>query len=41
MQKRAKEPAHGISERTLNRAKKVLGVEAKKDAFSGGWKWHL
>jgi putative DNA primase/helicase len=33
--------AQGISERTLYRARKALGVEAKKDGYQGEWKWHL
>ncbi len=33
--------AHSISERTLRRAKKILGVEAVKAGFEGGWKWTL
>jgi putative DNA primase/helicase len=32
---------NGISERTLKRAKKDLGVAAKKDGLQGGWRWHL
>lgn len=31
----------GISERTLWRAKKTLGVVAKKAGFGGGWVWEL
>lgn len=34
--------ANGISEKTLNRAKKELGVIAEKEGFSGGrWVWKL
>lgn len=32
---------HGISERTLRRAKTRLGAESKKAAFGGGWEWAL
>jgi hypothetical protein len=32
---------NGISERTLARAKKDLGVIVKKDGFAGGWTWAL
>lgn len=39
VQKEAREA--GISEKTLRRAKKTLGVEAKKQDFAGGWLWHL
>jgi energy-coupling factor transporter ATP-binding protein EcfA2 len=31
----------GVSERTLDRAKKKLGVVAFKGAFKGGWAWRL
>lgn len=31
----------GIAERTLNRAKKSLGVLAEKAGFEGGWSWRL
>ncbi|MCH8316711.1 MAG: hypothetical protein IIA64_12130 [Planctomycetes bacterium] len=31
----------GISEITLNRAKKPAGVESVKDAYSGGWHWRI
>lgn len=31
----------GISKRTLDRAKRDLGVTASKRAFSGGWVWEL
>jgi putative DNA primase/helicase len=31
----------GISERTLRRARKDLGVVPKKDGFGGGWTWSL
>jgi hypothetical protein len=33
--------ANGISQRTLERARKELGVKATKDGFDGGWKWTL
>jgi len=33
--------AEGISERTLRRAKKILGVVAEKDGFGAGWVWRL
>jgi putative DNA primase/helicase len=33
--------ANGISERTLKRARKELGVKAVKDEFKGGWRWTL
>jgi hypothetical protein len=33
--------ARGISERTLRRARKKLGVKPGKNAFKGGWAWHL
>lgn len=33
--------ANAISEKTLNRAKKDLGVVARKGAFAGGWNWAL
>jgi hypothetical protein len=29
--------SHGISERTLKRARKLLGVESDKDGLNGGW----
>jgi hypothetical protein len=35
----AEAKAAGIKERTLDRAKKQLGVKAHKDGFSGGWYW--
>ena len=31
----------GISERTLKRAKKVLGVQSRKSGMSDGWEWSL
>src|SRR5262249_46325332 len=31
----------GISERTLRRARKELGIIPKKDDFAGGWSWSL
>lgn len=31
----------GIAKRTLDRAKKALGVVAAKEGFSGGWIWRL
>jgi putative DNA primase/helicase len=31
----------GVSDRTLNRAKKVLGVVSMKGLFREGWKWSL
>lgn len=31
----------GVTDRTLQRAKKVLGVQAKKGTFRGGWAWEL
>jgi hypothetical protein len=31
--------AEGISERTLARAKKALGVKSEKGEFRGGWQW--
>lgn len=33
--------ADGIAERTLERAKKRLGVEATRDGFGGPWVWRL
>ena len=33
--------ANGISERTLDRAKKTLRVVSEKAAFGGGWTWRL
>jgi putative DNA primase/helicase len=32
---------NGISQRTLERARKELGVKATKDGFGGGWKWAM
>jgi len=37
--KQAKEA--GISEKTLNRAKKLIGVASEKSQFGGGWQWSL
>jgi hypothetical protein len=31
----------GIAEKTLQRAKKALGVKAEKEGFTGGWAWSL
>jgi putative DNA primase/helicase len=31
----------GIADRTLDRAKKSLGVQAKKDGLNGPWRWHF
>jgi putative DNA primase/helicase len=31
----------GVSANTLRAAKKALGIEAAKTAFSGGWMWSL
>jgi putative DNA primase/helicase len=31
----------GHSEKTLNRAKKELGIKAAKAGFSGGWAWNI
>ena len=39
VQDRAK--AEGISEKTLRRAKKKLGVDAYKDGYQGEWVWIL
>lgn len=33
--------ANGISERTLDRAKKSLRIVSEKDEFRGGWRWRL
>ena len=33
--------AHGISERTLIRARKDLGIKPEKTGFEGGWQWTL
>lgn len=33
--------AHGISDRTLDRARKMLGVKVEKDGFQGKWIWRL
>jgi hypothetical protein len=33
--------AHGISESTLKRARKDLGVRAVKSGFKSGWAWVL
>ena len=33
--------AHGHTWRTVERAKKSLGVVAAKGGFSDGWSWHL
>jgi hypothetical protein len=33
--------AHGISERTLRRAKAKVGVRSEKSEFGGGWEWSL
>ena len=32
---------NGISDRTLARAKKELGIKSDKDSFGGGWMWKL
>lgn len=32
---------NGIAERTLYRAKKELGVNARKENWNGGWRWSL
>lgn len=32
---------HGITEKTLNRAAKELGIEKTKAGFDGGWLWSL
>lgn len=37
--KRAK--AEGISPKTLKRAKRTMGIEAKKAGFQAGWEWEL
>jgi len=39
VQKQAR--AAGIKDKTLNRAKRALGVQAKKEDFQGGWLWIL
>ncbi len=31
----------GLAWRTVQRAKAMLGAEAKKESFGGGWRWHL
>jgi putative DNA primase/helicase len=36
-----KAAAEGINSKTLNRARKTLGVIAEKDGFQGPWKWRL
>lgn len=33
--------ALGISDRTLRRAKKTLGIQVRKSGFQGTWHWHL
>ncbi len=33
--------AHGISTRTLERARRELGVKVEKSGFEGGWSWKL
>jgi hypothetical protein len=33
--------AHGISTRTLERARRELGVKVEKVGFEGGWSWKL
>ena len=33
--------AHGISERTLRRARKELKIVPEKDGYQGTWKWRL
>jgi len=33
--------ANGISERTLRRGRKELGVKVTKAGFEGGWQWAL
>jgi hypothetical protein len=33
--------AHGISARTLDRARSALGVKANKDGYQGAWCWKL
>jgi putative DNA primase/helicase len=37
----AEAEADGISDRTLRRARKALGVRAKKVGFPGEWVWQL
>jgi putative DNA primase/helicase len=41
--KEAEEQAHaaGIAERTLRRARKTLGIVARRDGKNGGWRWYL
>jgi hypothetical protein len=36
-----KAKAKGLSEKTLERARKRLGVVAEKDGFQGRWAWRL
>jgi hypothetical protein len=31
----------GFSERTIRRAKVLLGVKSRKRSFAGGWEWYL
>jgi hypothetical protein len=33
--------ANGIKGRTLDRARKELGIKAEKGGFDGGWAWKL
>jgi hypothetical protein len=33
--------ANGIAERTLDRAKRELGIKAEKKGQSGPWQWRL
>lgn len=38
---KAQSQGRGLSWRTIERAKQVLGIRSKKDAADGGWRWSL
>ena len=33
--------SHGFSAKTLNRAKKIMGIEPQKMGLNDGWQWSL